>query len=100
MTDMGIWYVLWFMEIAFTSGAPKPHQQVLEVTKRQNDSVQMEIHNQENILSQVRYFVAMNSNLLFVCAKISHLKSKSSKYEINVIEVNKTNHVLHFNILL
>ncbi|XP_056620057.1 olfactomedin-like 2Ba [Triplophysa dalaica] len=53
MTDMGIWYVLWFMEIAFTSGAPKPHQQVLEVTKRQNDSVQMEIHNQENILSQL-----------------------------------------------
>lgn len=53
MTDMGIWCVLWFMAFALTSAAPKPHQQVLEITKRQNDTVQMEIDNQENILSQL-----------------------------------------------
>lgn len=63
------------MAIALTSAAPKPHQQVLEMTKRQNDTVQMEIENQENILSQVSYFlpvhfILLNSYLLIcLCIK-------------------------------
>lgn len=56
MTEMGIWWVLWLMAFALTSAAPKSHQQLLEKTKEQNDTMQVERDNHENILSQVRYF--------------------------------------------
>lgn len=40
------------MAFALTSAAPKSHQQLLEKTKEQNDTMQVERDNHENILSQ------------------------------------------------
>ncbi|XP_048062996.1 olfactomedin-like 2Ba isoform X1 [Megalobrama amblycephala] len=53
MTEMGIWCVLWLMAFALTSAAPKSHQRLLENTKEQNDTMQVERDNHENILSKL-----------------------------------------------
>ncbi|XP_067273788.1 olfactomedin-like 2Ba isoform X2 [Pseudorasbora parva] len=53
MTEIGIWCVLWLMAFALTSAAPKSHQRLLEKTKDQNDTMQVERDNHENILSQL-----------------------------------------------
>ncbi|XP_055042307.2 olfactomedin-like 2Ba [Misgurnus anguillicaudatus] len=53
MTDMGIWCVLWFMALTLTSAAPKSRQQLLERKEQQNDTLQVEIDNHKNILSQL-----------------------------------------------
>ncbi|XP_056125519.1 olfactomedin-like 2Ba [Rhinichthys klamathensis goyatoka] len=53
MTEMGIWWVLWVMAFALTSAAPKSHQRLLEETKEQNDTLQVERDNHETILSQL-----------------------------------------------
>ncbi|XP_051951290.1 olfactomedin-like protein 2B [Xyrauchen texanus] len=53
MTDTGIWCVLWLVAFALTSAAPKSQQRVLEMTKEQNDALQVEMDNQEHILSRL-----------------------------------------------
>ncbi|XP_051732140.1 olfactomedin-like 2Ba isoform X2 [Ctenopharyngodon idella] len=53
MTEMGSWCVLWLMAFALTSAAPKSHQRLLENTKEQNDTMQVERDNYENILSKL-----------------------------------------------
>ncbi|XP_077076079.1 olfactomedin-like 2Ba [Siphateles boraxobius] len=53
MTEMGIWWVLWLIAFAPTSAAPKSHQRLLDKTKEQNDTMQVERDNHETILSQL-----------------------------------------------
>ncbi|KAG1963778.1 olfactomedin-like 2Ba [Pimephales promelas] len=53
MTEMRIWWVLWLMAFALTSAAPKSHHRLLEKTKEQNDTLQVERDNHENILSRL-----------------------------------------------
>jgi len=70
MTEMGIWWVLWLMAFALTSAAPKSHHRLLEKTKEQNDTLQVERDNHENILSRVRYF-SQALEMIFHCSFFS-----------------------------
>lgn len=65
MTEMGSWCVLWLMAFALTSAAPKSHQRLLEDTKEQNDTMQVERDNYENILSKVRAYFSPAFDMIF-----------------------------------